>query len=386
MTLIFCFAIGTASSQNALVSWGPEKSPYKIGSYDCKENNVQLILIQGTIELVHPDDKPGLSPPPEIFIDCDKIMFAPNSKVVTMAALYIRGETSIGGAINIENRRGAQGADGLFDPNADVVRRAPNGPDGPPGQNGDDAEDTSIKYPLGRNAETGHAGGNGIRGQDGGRGSDASDGRDGSAAAAITLKARTYSPATTVVLSAIGGKGGAGGHGGRGIDGGDGGTGGTGGKGGDAAVGRTAATGGVGGAGGDGGNGGWGGPGGDGGNGGRGGDLNVYIIAEDAEHKGNPPSDFKYTLNGGGGGEPGIGGAPGAKGIGAKGGFGGCGGNGSNLGPIVFHPSGACAGQGPHGKDGRDGEPGPTGKWGRDGDPGRPGDWNIGFVVEKGGH
>ncbi|MDR6384008.1 hypothetical protein J2802_004436 [Paraburkholderia caribensis] len=114
--------------------------------------------------------------------------------------------------------------------------------------------------------------------------------------------------------------------------------------------------------------------------------MAVYIIADDPEHKGNPPSEFTYKLDGGAGGAPGIGGAPGHGGKGGKGGFGGCGGSGSYLGPIVFHPDGSCGGQGPRGNDGRDGQPGPAGIWGKDGPPGMHGDWQIAFVVEKGGH
>jgi len=374
------------AAPNALVTWGPEKSPLTFRFYDCAKDGIGSLYIKGTIELIHPDDKGGDTPAPEIVLKCDRLFFEKDSKLITKAALYVRGNLLISGAVDVENRRGAKGDDGPSDPNMYIVRKAGPGRDGRRGRNGDDAEDTSLKYPLGRNADTGEVGEAGGRGADGVTGPPASSARDGTAGAPITLKAGTYGKGTTISLTSLGGPGGKGAAGGRGVDGGDGGAGGIGGKGGNAALGRTASNGGVGGKGGDGGDGGWGGQGGDGGNGGRGGDLSVYILAENETDKGSPPAEFTYRLSGGAGGEPGLGGAPGAGGKGQPGGFGGCGGSGSTLGPIVFHPDGSCAGQGAHGIDGRDGQPGPAGKFGRQGPPGTPGDWRIGFVVEKGGH
>lgn len=377
-----------AAAQGVLksVNWGPEGSPYKLMGYDCASNGVGTILIQGTIVLEHPEDAPDAPYAPEIFLHCDNFIFAKDSKVLVRAALYIRGEKSISGALDIENTRGVPGADAATDPAMYVRTKAADGANGSRGYNGDDAQDTSLDYPGGRNADNGGEGFAGGHGQDGMAGAPASGGHLGTAAASITVKAGTFGGGTTIVMTARGGAGGKGADGGTGRDGGDGGVGGIGGRGGNAAVGRTAGGGGRGGAGGDGGNGGWGGSGGDGGNGGRGGNANVFILADDKGNHGNPPSEWKYRLEGGKGGFPGAGGAPGRGGKGKPGGFGGCGGSGSKLGPIVFHPDGSCAGQGPHGKDGIDGQPGPIGKFGKDGDPGVPGDWTIGYVVETGGH
>lgn len=368
------------------ITWGPTGSPYNLKGYDCAKEGVGTIFIQGTLELVHPDDKPGIAHVPEIYLHCENFIFVKDSKILVKAALYIRGDKTVSGAVNIENTRSVAGKDAVGAPSLYARTKAADGPNGAHGSNGDSAADTSHDYPMGRNADNGGEGGPGGRGTDGIAGAPASGGRPGTAAAPITVKAGTYGAGTTIVMTARGGDAGKGADGGTGRDGGDGGVGGTGGRGGDAAVGRTAGHGGRGGAGGDGGNGGWGGAGGDGGYGGRGGDAKVLIVGDNKGNHGNPPADWTYYLEGGKGGAPGIGGAPGRLGKGKPGGFGGCGGSGSNLGPIIFHPEGACAGQGPHGKDGVDGQPGPPGKWGKDGDPGEPGGWTIGIVVETGGH
>lgn len=386
IVLLVQAAPSIAQTNMKSITWGPSNSPFKLPGYDCAKDGVGTILIQGTIELVHPDDTPERTSPPEIFLHCDNFIFEKGSKILVRAALYIRGERSILGAVDIENTRGIPGADAVGDPSWYAQTKAANGAEGGRGGNGDDAEDTSIKYPGGRNADNGGQGGAGGRGMDGISGAPASSGRSGLAAAPITIKAGTFGAGTTIVMTALGGAGGTGANGGTGRDGGNGGVGGIGGRGGAAAAGRTAGDGGQGGAGGDGGNGGWGGVGGDGGNGGRGGDAKVLILADDKGNHGNPPTDWTYRLDGGKGGAPGLGGAPGQGGKGGAGGFGGCGGSGYNVGPIILHPDGACAGQGPHGRDGIDGQPGPAGKWGKDGEPGVPGGWTIGYVVEQGGH
>lgn len=368
------------------ITWGPTGSPYKLKGYDCAKEGVNTVVIQGTLEFVHPDDTLSTAPAPEIYLHCDNFIFVKGSKILVKAALYVRGDRSISGAVDIENTRGVPGADAVADPRWYVRTKAANGRPGGRGSNGDDAEDISLKYPSGRNADNGGEGGAGGRGGDGTRGAHASSGRLGASAAPITLKAGTYVAGTTVVMTARGGGGGKGADGGTGRDGGDGGAGGIGGRGGNAAVGRKAGDGGRGGAGGDGGNGGWGGAGGDGGNGGRGGDASVLIISNEKDNHGNPPAEWTSHVEGGAGGAPGIGGAPGQGGKGGAGGFGGCGGSRSNLGPFTFLPDGACAGRGPHGKDGIDGQLGPADKWGKDGERGVPGGWNIGYVMEKGGH
>ena len=367
------------------VTWNPSGSPYNLSGYDCAQNGVGTIFIQGTIELVHPNDKSDGNAP-EILLQCDDFIFIKDSKIIVTASLYIRGEKNISGNVNIENVRGSSGADGMVDPAIYLRRKEASGADGGRGGNGDDAEDISFNYPSGRNADNGGEGGAGARGSDGTPVQKTSDGRIGTAAASVTMKARNYGAETTVLVVAKGGRGGKGADGGTGHDGGDGGIGGIGGKGGNAALGRTAGDGGRGGRGGDGGNGGQGGPGGNGGNGGRGGDARVYIISDSKGNHGNPPSDWTYYLDGGEGGKPGIGGPPGRYGEGKQGGFGGCGGKGSSTLTIVWHPDGSCGGQGPHGKNGVDGQPGVIGAFGDDGDPGKPGDWKIGFVVEEGGH
>lgn len=386
-TVGFLLISQSSMAQTAMKSlnWGPAGSPYRIAAFECAKEGVGTILIDGIIVLEHPEDKPDVASPPEIYLHCDNFMFGKDSKVFVKSALYIRGEKSIGGAIDIENTRGGAGADAPVDRNLYNRTKAINGDDGRRGNDGDGAVVSSDKYPFGKNADNGSEGEAGGRGADGIVGAPASDGRLGSAAAPITVKARTYLGGTTVILTAKGGGGSKGVDGGTGQDGGDGGVGGIGGRGGNSAAGRSAGNGGRGGAGGDGGNGGWGGKGGDGGNGGRGGDAKLLIIGDDKGNHGNPPSDWTSNLDGGKGGTPGLGGAPGRGGKGRPGGFGGCGGSGTNL-IILYHPDGNCGAQGSHGKDGVDGQPGPAGQWGKDGDPGKFGDWTIGIVVETGGH
>jgi hypothetical protein len=361
------------------ITWGSERSPFKLKRFDCADEKtpVNLILIKGVIELIHPDDNndPG-GEPPQIFIKCPHFIFEKDSKLITRAALYIRGEGSVSGVVTIENTRGLAGDDGKSDPKIYEVVKKPNGSAGGKGGNGRDAQDTSGDYPLGRNAHPGGVGGSGQRGTDGGTGAEGSDGRNGATAADVQIRAGTYGGGTIVRITARGGKGGSGAQGGRGEDAGHGGDGGEGGEGGNAAAGRTAANGGQGGRGGDGGNGGNGGRGGDGGNGGNGGNATVAVIFN-AEKPGNPPAEFFDELDGGRGGDPGIGGAPGEKGVGGKGGRGGCGGSG-----FLWHGGGRCGGEGPPGKDGEDGRPGPIGNPGKDGDRGKRGTGTLAIIVE----
>src|SRR5690606_77738 len=119
-SILLCVGIWTAavsaSAQTVLQQtvWGPNQQ-LAMGSFDCASKNIDLILVQGEVELVHPDDQPD-SQPPQIFIKCDKLVFAENSKLKTRAALYIRAEKSISGAIDIHNTRGESGADAFHDP------------------------------------------------------------------------------------------------------------------------------------------------------------------------------------------------------------------------------------------------------------------------------
>lgn len=360
--------------------WGPN-AKLTIKELNCSSEKIDLILVQGEVELIHPDDKPDILPP-QIFVRCDKMIFADKSKIKTRAELYILADTSISGSVDIENTRGQPGADGKDDPKIYLVRKSPNGADGAAGGGGHNALFSSIDYPGGRNAGNGGAGSPGGRGEDGKGAEAGSNGLVGSNAASVTLKTRKYSPGTTITINTRGGKGGAGSQGGRGGDGGDGGKGGKGGRGGDAAEGRTAGNGGNGGKGGDGGDGARGGPAGNGGNGGAGGDINVLILDDGTAPLGTPPTVIFAFLEGGLGGEPGQPGVGGAGGKGSKpGGVPGCGGSGAGF--IKHHPDGDCGQQGDPGVDGRDGDPGPAGKFGDKGPDGKRGEKTFGYVVEK---
>jgi hypothetical protein len=377
VALLACVGSAWSQAPTATTTWGPEKSPFTLRDYDCSKDKVDLILIRGVIELIHPDDKPG-NEPPQIAIKCQHFIFEKDSKLVTRAALYLRGEGSISGAVTIENTRGdIPGVSGVSDPQIYAVRKRADGADGGAGGDGRDAQDTSAEYPLGRNAHTGGEGGRGGRGTDGVSGSEGAHGRNALSGADVELRAGTYGGGTIVRIKSRGAKGGSGAQGGRGEDAGHGGVGGNGGKGGDAAAGRTAANGGNGGRGGDGGNGGNGGPGGDGGTGGNGGNASVLVIYN-PNKQGNQPAEFFDEIKGGQGGDPGIGGEPGQKGLGRKGGLGGCGGKG-----FIWHGGGRCGGEGPPGKDGVDGRPGPIGNPGKDGDDGKRGISQLAIIVEK---
>jgi len=380
--------VSTSMAQTSLktITWGPAGSPYKLTDYDCVKERVATIFIEGTLELVHPDDKPDKVSAPTIVLRCDNFVFGKNSKIRSRAVLYITGNRSISGAVDIENTRGLDGKNAVVESHLYIRTKAAKGRDGGRGNTGGDALDTTVTYPAGRDAETGGEGGAGVRGTDGATGTKAPDGLPGAAAAGITLKAGTYGPGTTIVTTARGGDGGTGANGGPGQDGGDGGQGGEGGSGGNASWGRRAGDGGKGGAGGNGGNGGPGGFGGDGGDGGRGGDAHVFILTDGTGKQGSPPTAWNHRLEGGKGGVPGLGGPPGRGGNGAPGGMGGCGGTGSHVLNIGIHPAGSCAGQGARGKDGLwggDAAPQPVGRFGRDGNSGVAGSWLIGYVVEK---
>ena len=360
--------------------WGPQ-AKITLKELNCANEKVDLILVQGEVELIHPDDKPDILPP-QIFIRCDKMIFADKSKIKTRAELYILADTSISGSVDIENTRALLGTDAKDDPKIYLVRKSANGANGAAGGGGHNALFSSIDYPGGRNAGNGGPGDPGGRGADGKGAEVGSNGLVGSNAASVTLKTRKYAAGTTITINTRGGKGGAGSQGGRGGDGGDGGKGGQGGRGGDAAEGRTAGNGGNGGKGGDGGDGARGGPAGNGGDGGAGGDINVLVLDDGTAPVGSPPTLIFAFLEGGFGGEPGLPGVGGGGGKGSKpGGLPGCGGSGAGL--IKHHPDGDCGQQGDPGIDGRDGDPGPGGKYGDKGPDGKRGQPTFGYVIEK---
>lgn len=185
------FVACAADARQKILMLNAQGSPYRIGQYDCVKEGFSKLVVDGVVELVHPDDLPD-SASPEIFINCPNFEFLKGSKLRTRARLYVRGEI-IEGTVDIENTRGKNGADG-----------------------------SEVR----------------IDANDGGDMREA-NGKPGGASASIILKAGTYGQGTSIHLTARGGDGGKGATGAPGLEGGNGGTGGDGGdggNGGDAAV------------------------------------------------------------------------------------------------------------------------------------------------------
>ncbi len=355
------------------------RSPYKFSAFDCanQEGKPARIVVQGVVELQHPQDGADLPSPPEITIRCDGIFFEPGAKIRTRAALSVRAGRALGGVVAIESARGENGVDAPEIPLIDSTP-ARNGIRGSAGANGEDARNDS------RQRRPSTAGGSGARGLDGAagqRGIPGIRGGNGHDGSAISLRATTFEPGTTVHLTSRGGNGGRGGRGGGGQSGGAGGDGGDGGRGGQGNELNAGSSGGNGGDGGAGGNGGDGGKGGDGGAGGRGGDLQVLLLVGDAKQVGMPPAEVELHNEGGRGGDPGLGGSPGVGGRGGAAGRGGSGGRqGYGWAGVTTLGSG---GDGSSGTAGQAGQNGLVGVFGRDGATGLRGTTRLAMTLER---
>lgn len=348
------------------VTWSGKK---EITEFDCLSQGVDRIVVQGKLNLVHPEDTDVYNKPSKIRIICEEMHFNEGSELTSISTIDIRIDGTASGQILIKGTRGVKGDNGVTPPGHLSRRKAGNGPNGGPGANGQDARCRmrGLKFDN-RGSTRGGRGIDGGTGQQGGRGAGGAHGRPGVDGANVIFIVRRFAPGTTVRVHADGGNGGRGDKGGRGIDGGDGGIGGPGGRGGSASSCRSASNGGDGGNGGTGGNGGDGGPGGNGGNGGDGGD--VYVVWQEGGLNGATTLIFN---DGGLGGQPGPGGEPGQGGRGGEHGSAGCGGSGSSgvFGSIDRKGGGKCAGIGRVGRDGQPGQPGPPGTPGEDGKKGR---------------
>jgi len=134
-------ATGAADSPHLkTTSLTTQASPYRMAQYDCAKERVNQVIIEGTVELVHPDDSPDVSPP-EIRLTCQRFQFLKGSQLRTRARLYVHGSEVIEGAVDIVNTRGADGADARANPSIDAVSRAPSGMRGTHGEPGDDGDD-----------------------------------------------------------------------------------------------------------------------------------------------------------------------------------------------------------------------------------------------------
>ena len=376
-----CSGSSPTLAQNvvASISWGPENSPYSFSEFDCKKNNIDTLLITGTIEFKHPDDTPDRASAPEMLLHCDNIIFGADSKITTRAGLRITAEREISGAATIVSNRAVAGADGALDPTLYAVRTKPPRPKGDDGGNGDNASDDPFH---GHGSGEGVRGANGVRGADGAVGGDGSDGRPASRPARIILYARNYAPGTVVNLTSPGASGGKGQPGGLGETAGRGGDGGHGGVGGNATAFKSASRGGDGGNGGDGGTGGTGGIGGNGGDASNGGDLYILVIVSDPAHPGNQPAQRIWSNDGGLGGAPGIGGTGGGGGLGGIGAQAGCGGDPWKIEDWQLQPGARCGGQGTDGRKGDDGPTGLAGRWGHDGHQGEQGTNKMAYIKD----
>lgn len=351
--------LGQSATNLQTITWSASDTPViTLTSIDCALKGSNKIVVDGVVELKHPQDTSDSPQAPVIKIRCQEMEFRPGAEIHSTAELDFQIRGTATGRIIIKGTRGSSGKDGeQLDANYEK-RKADNGVDGTPGNQGRSAE-TDLKGDWG--ADRGDPGRAGTRGTDGKDGVETSPGGNARSAANVRFVAGVYAPGTTIVIEARGGAGGIGAKGGRGVDGGNGGIGGNGGHGGDGNAIHSGESGGDGGAGGDGGDGGNGGKGGAGGYGGDGGRITI------GRFEGAPAWPLDDLDNSGGtGGQGGEGGDPGEGGKGGRGGFAGCGGSG---GKFIFNTTGggSCGTDGKPGKDGHDGKKGPPGAWGHDG-------------------
>lgn len=342
-----------------------------ISEFDCAASGVQLLLIDGIVDLRHPIlDGEG---PPVITITCPLMRFAAKSEIRVNAPLKIKIFEEASGPIRIINTNGEKGIDAPQTPEIWEARAARSGNDAGGGGNGRDAE-TNLRGNW--SAERGGDGGNGENGEHGAYGSSGASGSVGTKGGNISLRVADVAPGTSIYLRADGGEGGRGGKGGRGVDGGKGGNGGPGGEGGDGNAIHDGKSGGNGGNGGDGGNGGNGGTGGNGGHGGAGGNVYFYWL-----QGARPAFDIDLLSDGGDGGIPGEGGDPGLGGKGGTRANAGCGGDRGGFGTVIQTTSGgSCGTDGHPGVDGNDGKKGPPGVFGQEGPPGPHGIISMGAI------
>jgi len=358
--VVWCSA-SRLSAQAKVVTWSATTTPTQsFATFKCSEKGLDKIVVDGIIELKHPQDDPNADHPQRIAIECQTIEFRPGGEIRSISELDIRIFGTASGRIVLKNTRGTAGKLAVVVPENYQQRIAAKGPDGANGPYGHDAR-TDLN--ADRGADRGENGKAGTRGTDGKDGVEASPGGNAKSAANILFAAGLYAPGSSMLIEARGGAGAPGAKGARAEDGGAGGAGGIGGKGGDGNAFHSGESGGNGGNGGDGGDGGNGGKGGHGGNGGDGGRVTV------ARYEGAQSWSLAEVDNSGGtGGQGGEGGDPGEGGEGGKGGVAGCGGSGGSfIGVINTTGGGTCGTDGVRGKDGRRGRKGPPGAWGTDG-------------------
>jgi hypothetical protein len=351
---------GQATPPKAVV-WSAADSPaLTFATFKCAEKGLDKIIIDGIIELKHPQEGDGADFPKKITVICQTIEFRPGAEIRSVSELDIRICGNATGRIVIKNTRGVNGKPAVVVPENYQQRIAGNGGNAGKAGNGHDAR---TDFNADRGADRGENAGSGGRGTDGKDGVETSPGGNAKSAANILFAAGLYASGSSMLVEARGGAGAAGAKGARGEDGGAGGDGGQGGKGGDGNAFHSGESGGNGGNGGDGGNGGNGGKGGNGGGGGDGGRVTI------ARYEGAQSWTLAEVDNSGGtGGQGGEGGDPGEGGLGGKGGAAGCGGSGGSfIGVINTTGGGTCGTDGVPGKDGRRGRKGPPGAWGPDG-------------------